>query len=96
MLFFGIEAGRDISRRHLADRLLQLRRVLPHGDGVQIDDAIDALVRLLHLDPLQHGAEVVAEMEAARGLHAREDALSELHCVISLDHDRFGPYQAEA
>ncbi len=74
-----VEARRDVGGRNPPDRVLQLLGILPDRDRVQIDDAVDALMRLLHLDPLQHGAEIVAEMQAARGLHAREDALFELH-----------------
>ena len=58
---------------------LQLGGILPHGDRVHVDDAIDALVRLLQLDPLQHGAEVVAQMQAAGRLHAGKHALFECH-----------------
>ena len=79
----GIEPRGDIGRRHLADRLLQLGRTAPHvealRDRVQVDDAIDALVRLLQLDPLQHGPQIVAEVQAAGRLHAGEDALFECH-----------------
>ena len=79
MLLLGIEPGGDIGRRHLTDRALQLVGVLPHGDRVHVDDAIDALVRLLHLDPLHHGAEIIAEMQVAGRLHAGKDALFECH-----------------
>ncbi len=44
------------------------------GDGVLIDDAIDAIAFLLEFDPVAGGAEVVAEGGEARGGHAGEDA----------------------
>ena len=49
----------------------QQRRVLPHGDGVQVghkQEAGLALVLQLH-EPLQ-GAEIVAEVQRAGGLDA--------------------------
>ena len=50
MCFFGIDAAGDEGGGHLADRARQLVRVLPGRDGVQVDDAIDAVVALLQLD----------------------------------------------
>src|SRR3546814_4258208 len=40
----GIDAGGEIARRHLPRALAQHLRVLPQGDGVLVDDAVDALV----------------------------------------------------
>ena len=69
-----VDAGGDEGRRHLARVLGQLGRVLEHGDGVQIDHAIKALVLGLERHEFGDGAEIIAEMEVARRLHAREDA----------------------
>ena len=44
--------------------------------GVQVDDAVDALVILLQLDPVLQGAEPVPDVKAAGRAHAREDALA--------------------
>ena len=66
---FWVEAGRDVGGRDLANGCAQLRRVLPNRDGVQIDDAINAFVRFLHLDPIDHGTEIIAEMQAPGRLH---------------------------
>src|SRR6476620_9969363 len=74
-----VEPGGDVGRGHFADRVAQLGRVLPYGDGVQIDDAEDAIVRLLHLDPLHHGAQIIAQVQGAGRLHTGEDALLEFH-----------------
>ena len=49
--------------------------ILPFGDRVQIDHAIDALVAVLQRDPVAQRAEVVAEMGDAGRLDAGEDAL---------------------
>ena len=67
-----IDAAGDERRGHLADRLGQLVRLLPHRDGVQVDHAIDAVVRVLQLDEPDDGAEVVAEMQVAGRLHPGE------------------------
>ena len=52
----------------------QLCAHLPHGDRVQVDGAIHAIVGLLHGDPVLDGAEVVAQMQRAGRLDAAEDA----------------------
>ena len=75
-----IDAAGDEGGGHLADRLRQLGRVLPDRDGVQVDDAIDAVVGLLQLDELHDRAEIVAEMQVAGRLHAGKHALLERHC----------------
>jgi hypothetical protein len=41
---------------------------------MQIDDAIDAFVGVLELDPVHHGAEIVAEMQVPGRLHAGKNA----------------------
>jgi hypothetical protein len=77
----GVDAGREITGRHLARLRTQQLRVLPRSDGVLIDDAIDAVELVLQPHPVPDGAEIVAEMEVLGGLDAREDAA----------HGRCGP-----
>ena len=60
--------------RHVQGALLQLRRLVGLGDGVQVHDAEQALVAVLERDPVLHRAEVVADVQLARGLDAAEDA----------------------
>ena len=43
----GVEAGREEHRREVERRLAQLRRVVLDGDRVQVDDAEEAVMRLL-------------------------------------------------
>ena len=43
-----------------AGRLAQLLRILAHGDGVLVHDAIDAVVIVLHVYPLTQRTHVVA------------------------------------
>ena len=74
---FGIEPASEIGRRHLKDGLAQLFRLLPQGDGMHVHHAIDAFLGFLQLDPVQHGAQIIAEVQIARGLHAGENAWGE-------------------
>ena len=55
-------------------RALERGALLTHGDRVQVDGAVDAVVRLLHGDPVADGAQVVAKVQRARRLGAAEDA----------------------
>ena len=53
--------------------LISSTRILPDGDGVLVDDAIDAVVARLQLREAADGAEIVAEMQIAGRLDARKD-----------------------
>ena len=66
----GDEGGGDLARIGA-----QGERVLRDRDRVQIDDAIKTFIAFLQLDEFDDGAEIVAEMQIAGGLHAGEDAL---------------------
>ena len=50
--------------------------LLVDRDGVQIDDAEDAFVVVLNLYPVPEGTEIIADMEVAGRLNARQDARS--------------------
>jgi len=84
-MLFRIDAAGEIGRGGAADRLAQLLGLEPFGgDRVQVHDAVDALVRLLHGHPVDERTQIIAEVQAARGLHAGEDARFELdHCSVS-------------
>ena len=62
-------SGSTPAARYAFDHVDRVRRKLgadlPHRDGVEVDDAVDAVVRLLHGDPVADGAEVVAEVQRA-------------------------------
>ena len=79
---FRIEPGSDVGSRHLADGAAQFLRILPDGNRVQIDNAIHALVRFLQLDPLQHGTQIVSQVQAAGRLHAGKDTFLQRHFSI--------------
>src|SRR5579862_2330250 len=78
-VLLGIDPTGDEGGGDLADGLGQFGGILPHRDGVQIDHAIDALVAALQLDEAFDGAEVVAEMQVAGGLHPGEHQFLERH-----------------
>ncbi len=80
-VFFRIDAAGDKGGGDFADRLGQFRGLLPHGDRVQIDDAIDAVVTVLQFDEALDGAEIVAEMQVAGRLNAGKNQLLERHPI---------------
>ena len=68
-----IDSRRDERGRDRADLVAQ---VIVHelgGDGMQIDDAINAVVVLLQRHEFADGAKIVAEMQVPGRLDARED-----------------------
>ncbi len=69
-----IDARRQEQRRRFQDLRAQLGRLLIHRDGVQIDDAEDALVVALDLDPILQRTQIVSNMQIAGRLNAGEDA----------------------
>ena len=73
-----VEAAGDVGRGQLAGGLAQLLRVLPDGDRVQVDDAVDRLMAVLHRAQAAERAEIVAERQVARRLDAGKDAGAEL------------------
>ena len=73
-----VEPAGEVGRRHVHDRPAEFGGVLPDGDRMHVDHAVDALMRVLHVDPVQHGAEVIAEMQVTGRLHAGKHARDEL------------------
>ena len=65
--------------------LAQRRRVVPGGDGVQVDHAVERVVRLLHGHPVTHRAQVVAEVE---GIGGRLDAGEHPRAAGGVGHER--------
>ena len=61
MLFLGRARRRDRQPSHRGSPCAAPPGPARFGDGMQIDDAIDAFVGVLHGDPVQHGAEIIAE-----------------------------------
>src|SRR5262249_8675017 len=69
-----IDARGDEGRRHLACVAGELVGILKHGNGVEIDHAVEAIVLRLQCDEFGDGAEIVAEVQIAGRLHAGEHA----------------------
>ena len=61
-----VDAAGDIGGGDVADRPVELLRI-SHRDRMHVDHAIDAFMRVLQPDPVEHRAEVVAEMEIPVG-----------------------------
>ena len=71
----GVETGGEEVDRHVADVLAERGGIgVVGGEGVEVGDEEVALVLVLELDPVVERAHVVAEVKAAGGTHAREDA----------------------
>ena len=75
-VFVGVKANGQQQREELDGLLAQLGRLLPHGDGVQVGDHVEAIVFILEQLPVAHRADIVAQCGGAGGLDAREDALT--------------------
>jgi ABC-type transporter Mla subunit MlaD len=70
-----IYAARNKRRSNLTNVGHQFRWLLRNGDSVKVNDAIDAIVRLLQGDKPADGAQIITKMQVARRLNAREHAL---------------------
>src|SRR5439155_24861284 len=69
----GIEPSGEQDGGGVVAALAQLRGIERDRDGVQVDDAEDALAALLACDVLDDRADVVAEVLPPRRLDPRED-----------------------
>ena len=69
-----IDARGQEKRGKFADFRPQFLRILIHRDRVQIHDAEDTFVVVLDPDPVRQGAEIVADMQIAGRLYARQNA----------------------
>ena len=72
---FRVDPGGEEGGRPLAGLLAQFGGVLPDGDRVHVDHAVEALEPILQPDPVAQRAEVVAEVQVARRLDAGKDAV---------------------
>src|SRR5207247_380605 len=68
-----IDAGGEEPDRHVDRALGQGRCVVGLRDGMQVHDAEQAVVLVLQLDPVLHGAEVIADVQLAGRLDAGKD-----------------------
>ena len=63
-----VESAGDILRQLLQTSAAQISRDLPDGNGVHIDDTIDALIFVLQSDPVFDRPHIRAERQIAAGL----------------------------
>ena len=66
------------SKQHLRrlDTILgELLGVVVDSDRMQIDHAVDTVIRILELDPIAQRSEVVPQMDVAGGLQPGKDSL---------------------
>src|SRR5690606_9417746 len=79
----GVDTGGDIGGGDFTRIRGEFLRVLPDRDRVHIHDAIDAFVSVLKAHEIADRAQIIAEMQIAGGLNARENAVLRLvHCRI--------------
>lgn len=71
--FFRIKAASQIGFNDIEATLAQFGGRLMHGDGVVIRQEDKTVIRVLQRNPLREGADIVAEMEIARGLNAGDE-----------------------
>src|SRR4029079_6371276 len=70
----GIETDRDEDLGETQRGVPQLGRVLGDGEGVQVDDAVDAVGPMLIVDPVDQRTQEVPEVDVAGRLDAGEHA----------------------
>src|SRR5256884_600119 len=69
-----VEPGGEQPDRHVDRALRQGRGVVGLRDGVQVNHAEEAVVLMLQAHPVLHRAQIVADVQLARGLDTGEDA----------------------
>ena len=58
--FFRIDTACQIQRQRIERCFTQLLRILTNGDGMLVNDAVDAMVVILHAHPLTQRTHIVA------------------------------------
>ena len=91
---FRIDAAGEKGCGHLARRAGKLLGLVGHRHRVQVDDAIDARMRLLHLDEALDRAKIITEVQIARRLNAGKHALGKLRHFFAWGSEgpEGGPY----
>ena len=75
VLLLRIESGGKVVEDDLQRVLLHHARVgVVGGQGVPVGDEEEAVVLVLQVDPVAQGANVIAQMQLARGSHAAQHA----------------------
>ena len=81
-VFLGVQAAGDVLGQLVHTAAAQVSRVLPHGDGVHIHDAVQAVIFLLQIHPVANGSHIRAQGQLSAGLNTAEYPLFLLHCVL--------------
>ena len=69
----GVDAAGDVDSGKLHAAAAQIRRILPDGDGVHVDNGVDAVVVVLQLGEVAERADVIAQRQRTGRLDAGED-----------------------
>ena len=69
-----IETRSQQTCSHLASAGAQGRRILLDGNGMEVNNAVDAVIFLLHRDPILDGAEIISKVQITGRLHTGEHA----------------------
>ena len=83
-----VESAGDILRELLQTSAAQISRDLPDGNGMHIDDTIDALIFVLQSDPVFDRPHIRAERQIAAGLDAGKDTFFFVHDTSFFLFDR--------
>ena len=70
-----VDPGGEVGRGDLPGLVDEVLRVLPLGDRVHVDHAVETLHLVLQAHELHQGAEIVAQVQVAGGLDAGKHAL---------------------
>ena len=70
---FGVQAAGDVDGGQLHAAAAQVSGILPHGDGVHVHNAVDAVIVILQGGEILQRADVVAQRERTGGLDAGEN-----------------------
>ena len=89
----GSRAAGDILRQLRHGAPPEIRRHLPHGDGVHVHNAVKAVIFVLQGDPVLEGAHIRAQGQFAAGLNSGKNAfffasivLTSFSCGHSFDY----------
>ena len=74
-ILLGIQSAGNILRKLLQSPATQVRRCLPHGDGMHICHKVKAFIGIRPGTPVFDSAQIVAQMQIAAGLDTGKHSL---------------------
>ena len=69
-ILLRVQAAGDVLCQLLQSSAAQVRRILPHGDGVQVCHKVKTIIFLGTLRPVFHRAQVATQGQVTGGLDA--------------------------